>query len=68
LTLAEGKLVLAGVQQQIVAAQAKGHAVRRPACRSCGEACRMKDYRTHVVATLFGQVIDPALIILNHAA
>jgi hypothetical protein len=28
LTLAEGKLLLAGLQQEIVAAQAKGHAVR----------------------------------------
>jgi hypothetical protein len=56
LTLAEGKLLLAGLQQEIVAAQAKGHAVRRPDCRSCGEVCRMKDYRDHAVATLFGQV------------
>jgi len=56
LTLAEGKLLLAGLQQEIVAAQAKGHAVRRPDCRSCGEVCRVKDYRDHVVATLFGQV------------
>jgi hypothetical protein len=36
LTLAEGKLLLAGLQQEIVAAQAKAHAVRRPDCRSCG--------------------------------
>jgi hypothetical protein len=43
LTLVEGKLVLAGLQQQIVAAQAKGHAVRRPDCRSCGDVCRVKD-------------------------
>ncbi len=56
LTLAEGKLLLAGLQQEIVAAQAKGHAVRRPDCRSCGEVCRVKDYRDHAVATLFGQV------------
>src|ERR1700760_2717326 len=56
LTLAEGKLVLAGLQQQIVAAQAKGHAARRPDCRSCGDVCRVKDYRDHAVATLFGQV------------
>jgi hypothetical protein len=56
LTLAEGKLLLAGLQQEIVAAQAKGHAVRRPDCRSCGEVCRVKDYRNHAVATLFGQV------------
>src|SRR3712207_8803724 len=56
LTLAEGKQLLAGVQQGIVAAQARLHAVRRPACRGCGAACRVKDYRHHAIATLFGQV------------
>jgi hypothetical protein len=56
LTLAEGKLLLAGLQQEVVAAQARGHAVRRPNCRKCGEVCRVKDYRDHAVATLFGQV------------
>src|ERR1700757_3995296 len=56
LTLAEGKLLLAALQQQIVAAQARDHAVRRPECRSCGAGCRVKDYRDHAVATLFGQV------------
>src|SRR5690349_20401395 len=56
LTLAEGKRLLAGLQQQIVAAQARSHAARRPDCRSCGEVCRVKDYRDHAVATLFGQV------------
>jgi hypothetical protein len=56
LTLADARLVLAGVQREIVAAQARVHAVHRPACRSCGAACRMKDYRQHAIATLFGQV------------
>src|SRR4051794_11681012 len=56
LTLAEGKLLLRGVQQQIVAAQAGSHALRRPDCRSCGVVCHVKDYRDHTVATLFGQV------------
>jgi hypothetical protein len=56
LTLAEGKLLLAALQQQIVAAQARDHAVRRPDCRSCGAVCRVKDYRDHAVATLFGQI------------
>jgi hypothetical protein len=60
LTLAEGKRLLAGLQQEMVAAQARGHAIRRPDCRSycrtCGRVCRVKDYRGHVVATLFGQV------------
>src|SRR3982751_6687027 len=57
LTLAEGKQLLAGVQREIVAAQARVHAVRRPACRGCGEVCRVKDYRQHAMATLFGQVM-----------
>ena len=54
LTLADARLVLAGVQREIVAAQARVHAMRRPACRSCGTACRVKDYRPHEIATLFG--------------
>src|SRR6201995_998950 len=56
LTLAEEKRLLAGLQQEIVAAQARDHAVRRPDCRSCGAVCHVKDYRDHAVATLFGQV------------
>ena len=56
LALAEGKLLLAGLQQEIVAAQARGHAARRPDCQRCGLVCRVKDYREHLVATLFGQV------------
>jgi len=57
LTLAEGKLVLAGLQREFVAGQARDHAVvRRPDCRSCGGACRVKDYRNHAVATPFGHV------------
>jgi hypothetical protein len=39
LTLAEGKLLLAGVQQGVVAAQADSHATLRPDCRSCGRRC-----------------------------
>src|SRR3954466_9593632 len=56
LTLAEAKLVLAGGQREIVAAQARGHAIRRPGCRRCEGVCRVKDYRQHAIATLFGQV------------
>ena len=56
LTLAEAKWLLAGVQREIVAAQAKTHAVRRPSCACCGNVCRVKDCRDHAVATLFGQV------------
>jgi len=56
LTLAEAKRLLAGVQREIVAVQAKEHAVRRPDCSHCDRACRVKDYRDHTVATLFGEV------------
>ncbi len=52
MTLADGKLSLAGRQQEIVAAQAKSHAVRRADWRSCGEVCRVKDDRDHAVVTL----------------
>ncbi len=56
LTLAEAKRLLAGVQREIVAAQAGTHAVRRPSCACCGDVCRLKDYRDHAVSTLFGPV------------
>ena len=54
-TLAEAKRLLARVQQVIVAAQARDHAVRRPECPHCDRACLVKDYRDHAVSTLFGQ-------------
>jgi hypothetical protein len=56
LTVAETKRLLAALQQEIVAAQIRDHAARRPACSRCGGACRVKDYQDHVVAMLFGQV------------
>jgi len=56
LTLAEAKLLLVGVQREIVAAQARTHAVRQPECSRCDGVCRVKDYRDHAVSTLFGQV------------
>ena len=56
LTLAEAQRLLAGVQREIVAAQARTHAVRRPECPRCDGVCRVKDYRDHAVSTLFGQV------------
>ena len=57
LTLMEAKQLLARVQHEISTAQAREHAVQRPVC-PCGDGvCRVKDYRDHAVATLFGQVI-----------
>src|SRR5689334_14098167 len=56
LTHADGKQLLARVQQAVVAAQSRDHAARRPACRTCGSACQVKDYRPRRIATLFGPV------------
>ena len=56
LTLAEAKLLLAQVQQQLVTEQANTHAIFRPACRSCGATCHVKDWQPHRIATLFGEV------------
>ena len=56
LTLSEAKQLLANVQREIAAAQARDHVVRRPDCPRCDGFCHVKDYRDHVVATLFGQV------------
>jgi hypothetical protein len=43
LALAQGKRLLAGVQQVVVTAQADDHATLRPDCRSCGRRCHVKD-------------------------
>jgi hypothetical protein len=48
LSLTEAKLLLAGVRRDVVAAQARAHAVRRPKCRCGGGVCHAKDY--HAVA------------------
>ncbi len=57
LTLAEAKLLLARVQQQVVAEQANTHAMFRPDCRLCGATCcHVKDWQPHRIATLFGEV------------
>jgi hypothetical protein len=56
LRLSEGKQLLAGVQQGLVAFQVKEHCVKRPVCVDCGCICRVKDYRDHALATLYGSV------------
>jgi hypothetical protein len=45
LTLADAKLLLAGLQQAIVTEQSGNHAARRPACPRYGPVCHVKDYR-----------------------
>jgi hypothetical protein len=56
ITLAQGKQLVALVQQEVVAARCRELAVRRPICRSCAAVCQVKDYRPRQIATLFGQV------------
>jgi hypothetical protein len=56
LTLSETKRLLARLQQEIVAAQVRDHALRRPVCSGCSGSCRVKDYQDHVVDTLFGRI------------
>lgn len=56
LTLAESKLLLAQLQQQLVAEQANTHAAFRPDCGSCGRTCQVKDWQPHRIGTLFGEV------------
>src|SRR3954449_10023977 len=56
LRLPDGKQLLSQVQQAVVAAQCRDHAAQRQACRACGAAGRVKDYRPRRIATLFGMV------------
>jgi hypothetical protein len=56
LTLSEAKELLARVQQAMVAAQPRDHAVRRPSCASCSGQCHLKDWRPRRIATTFGEV------------
>ena len=46
LALDETNRLLAALQQEIVAAQVRDHAVRRPTCSRRGGGCRVKDYQT----------------------
>jgi len=56
LTLSQGKQLLGLIQREVVAAQCRELAIRRPSCRSCAAVCQVKDYRPRQIATLFGQV------------
>ena len=55
-TLSQGRQLLALIQQEVVAAQCRELATRRPICRLCAAVCQLKDYRPRQIATLFGQV------------
>src|SRR5580658_3240372 len=60
LTLAAGKLVLAGLQRHLVQAQTEDHCRRRRRCQRCGAPRPIKDKRTRRLLSLFGTVNVPA--------
>jgi hypothetical protein len=41
----------------VVSGQVDSHCLRRPCCRSCTEKCHLKNWRGHLIATLFGKVM-----------
>jgi hypothetical protein len=60
LSLAEGKLLLARVQQAVAAAQAKSHMAMRPDCSACGGGCHINNRRGRRVARVFAApAIEP---------
>jgi hypothetical protein len=55
LSLAQARVILSRLQEEIVATQVRLHAERSRACRQCGATCRIKDHRTREIDTLFGR-------------
>src|SRR3954467_6060040 len=51
LSLVESQQLLAGIQRETVAAQARVHAVHRPECRGCGAAEAGVQWPSHVRST-----------------
>ena len=56
LTLAEAKLVLAGLQRRLVQAQTEEHCQARRGCSHCGGLRPLKDRRSRRLLSLFGTV------------
>jgi hypothetical protein len=59
MNLSEGKALLAGVQDFVVAQQAHDHLERRRACPHCRERYTTKDSGSTAVSTVFGRVEVP---------
>ncbi|ALG72436.1 hypothetical protein VY88_32425 [Azospirillum thiophilum] len=56
LSLAESKVILAGIQHVLVTTQADAHCRHRRRCSHCGAACPLKDHRSRRLVSLFGTV------------
>ena len=59
MTLTEGKALLAGVQEFVIAQQVYDYLERHRACPCCGTRYTSKDYGSTPVSTVFGQVAVP---------
>jgi hypothetical protein len=60
LTLADGKRILAALQNDLVRAQAEDHCRQRRVCSHCRSQRPLKDVRTRRLTSLFGTVEIPA--------
>ena len=56
LTMAEGKMTLAGLQRHLVQAQAEEHCRSRRRCDYCGGPRPLKDFRRRRLTSLYGVV------------
>jgi hypothetical protein len=56
LTIAEGKALLANLQEQIVTAQVQQHAASIKSCPQCGNAFRSKGYYLSTLRSVYGKV------------
>jgi len=56
LSVAEGKMTLAGLQRHLVQAQAEEHCRSRRRCDHCGAQRPLKDFRRRRLRSLFGVV------------
>jgi hypothetical protein len=59
LSLSEGKALLAGVQEMMVAQQVQGHLARCRVCPHCHHRYTSKDSGATLVSTVFGRVEVP---------
>jgi hypothetical protein len=56
LTIAEGKALLAGLQEQVVTAQIQQHVASIKSCPRCGNAFRTKGYYHSTLRSVYGSV------------
>src|ERR1039458_10032045 len=56
LTIAEGKALLANLQEQIVTAQVQHHAASIKSCPQCGNSFRSKGYYLSTLRSVYGKV------------